>query len=96
VNAFEQRLENNVTKAEALLRAASDRLKDALREYENEVSRHEERGDGFFPTFYIKARKEAVMARKHYEAKASQLNTAKAKRDAATLGVEFPEPGVVA
>lgn len=85
MSAFEERLQANVIRAEEALRKADQRLVDALREYDGEVARHEERGDGFFSTTYLAKRREAVLARKFFEAKTSALRTAIARRDAARL-----------
>lgn len=85
MNTFEERLIGAVTRAEDALRKAEDRLESALREYDAEVARHEERGDGFFSTAYLTKRREAVLARKFFEAKTSALSTARARRDASRL-----------
>lgn len=85
MNAFDERLISAVTRAEDALRKAEERLESALREYEGEVARHEYRGDGFFSTAYLAKRREAVLARKFFEAKTSALSTARARRDAARL-----------
>ena len=86
MNAFEDRLAKAVTRAEEALRKAETRLETALREYDAEVARREERGDGFTSTTYLVKRREAVLARKFYEAKRSALSTAIARRDAPRLG----------
>jgi hypothetical protein len=88
ITPHEQRKADAVVKAERLVRTASERLEDALKEYDIEVERHEERGDGFFSHAYLAARKEAVLARKHFESRTSALNTARAEQAAPTLPVD--------
>lgn len=83
--AFMERKARNVEKAEAMLAAANARLEAALRDYDAEVARHEARGDGFFSTTYLARRKEAVLARKHFESRTSALNTARAELAASLL-----------
>lgn len=85
--AFAERKARAVTKAEALVQTSSERLRVALREYEAEVARHEERGDGFFPHSYLAARKEAVLASKQFEARTRALATARAEQAAPTLAL---------
>lgn len=79
VAAFIERKQAAVLKAERALSAATDRLATALREYDDEVARHQERGDGFFSSSYLARRREAVLARKFHDAKVSALNTARAE-----------------
>lgn len=75
-----------VKAAEAALVKAEERHALAMEEYEREVERHEERGDGFFPAEYHVKRAEAVRAAKWLRTKRSALATARAEADAATLG----------
>lgn len=86
--AFAEHKAQGVTKAERALAAASERLTKALAEYQAEVDRHEERGDGFFSAQYLLTRKAAVLARKNFEAKSSQLATARAEAEATTISIE--------
>lgn len=86
MSAFEERKARTVEKAQAALTKAEDRLRVALDEYDREVARHEERGDGFFSTSYLVTRREAVLAQKFCEAKRSALVTARAEMEAARLG----------
>lgn len=75
-------------KAEVSLAAAADRLSRALEAYDREVEVHEERGDGFFSSAYLTARREAVLARKHHETRSSALATARAEAEAPTLALD--------
>lgn len=77
-----------VQNAERALARAKDRLEKALAEYQVEVERHEERGDGFFSSAYVVARKEAVRARKFFESKSSALTTARAEAEAPRISLE--------
>lgn len=87
--AFAAHKQHAVEKAERAMKAASERLEKALAEYQAEVARHEEeRGDGFFSAQYVITRKAAVLARKNFETKSSQLATARAEQGAATISVE--------
>jgi len=86
MSAFEDRKARNVEKADAALAKAESRLETAMEKYDREVAIHEERGDGFFSTSYLLARREAVLARKFTEAKRSALATARAELAAARLG----------
>lgn len=75
-----------VKTAEAALAKAEERHARAMEEYEREVKRHEERGDGFFPAEYHVKRAEAVRAAKWLRTKRSALSTAQAEAAADTLG----------
>jgi hypothetical protein len=86
--AFVAKKRQAVVKAEAAVRKARARLDTALKDYADEVARQQERGDGFFPKTYLVARKEAVLARKFFEARTSALNTARAEASAPTLGLD--------
>ncbi|MCC2030642.1 hypothetical protein [Microbacterium allomyrinae] len=90
--AFRKRKADAVAKAEALVARGGERLETAMREYDAEVARHEERGDGFFSAAYVFARKEAVLARKSYDARVSRLSTARAELAAPVM----PLPAAVA
>lgn len=83
---FAARRAAKVTAAEAALRKAEERHSEAMAEYEREVERHEERGDGFFSVEYHVKRAAAVRAAKWLRTKASALATAQAEAAAATLG----------
>ncbi|MEV7827527.1 hypothetical protein [Microbacterium enclense] len=85
---FADRRAKAVEKAEAALRKAEERHDEAMKEYEAEVARHEERGDGYFPASYHVKRAEAVRSSKWLRVKRSALITAKAEASAPTLGGE--------
>lgn len=85
-SAFEERKQRAVEKAKTARAKAEERLTAALEKYDREVEIHEKRGDGFFSTSYLIARREAVLARKYFEAKRSALVTAEAEMTAARLG----------
>lgn len=88
---FAEKKQMAVRKARSALTMAEERLAKALEDYEGEVARHEERGDGYFSASYHAARREAVLARKHLDAKRSALATAEAEAEAPVLFGGDPE-----